>query len=166
MKCALHPGTETNLSCGKCGQPICPKCLVQTPVGARCPKCAAMKRLPVFNVSALSYIRAIGASLATGGVLGAVWPFVPLGGYFWLLIALGVGYAVGQAVSLSVNRKRGPGLQAIAAVGVVVSYVVRGILERMLQQPQVSVTASFVTAWGLLSLALGIVVTVSVLRRD
>jgi len=162
MKCALHPDTETNLRCGKCGQPICPKCLVQTPVGARCPQCAAMKRLPVFKVSALYYVRAIAASLATGGVLGAVWPFVPLEGYFWLLIALGVGYAVGQAVSLSVNRKRGPGLQAIAAVGVVVSYVVRGILE----WPHSTPMSAFVTPWGLLSLALGILVAVSVLRRD
>lgn len=44
MRCALDPDTETNLTCGKCGQPICPKCLVQTPVGARCPQCAALKQ--------------------------------------------------------------------------------------------------------------------------
>ena len=162
MKCALHPDTETNLSCGKCGQPICPKCLVQTPVGARCPKCAAMKRLPVYNVSVVYYIRAIAAGLVAGAAVGAIWPFVPLGGFFWLLIALGAGYAVGQVVSLSVNRKRGPGLQAIAAVGVVVSYVVRGLIE----SPHIGLMNSFVTVYGLLSLALGIVVAVAILRRD
>ncbi len=35
MKCATHPEVDTNLRCGKCGKPICLRCLVQTPVGDR-----------------------------------------------------------------------------------------------------------------------------------
>jgi hypothetical protein len=34
-------GTTTALTCVKCDAPICPKCLVRTEVGLRCPKCAA-----------------------------------------------------------------------------------------------------------------------------
>ena len=51
MKCAAHPDTETGLSCGRCDTPICPRCLVETPVGARCRKCANVRRLPTYSVS-------------------------------------------------------------------------------------------------------------------
>ena len=160
MRCALHPETETNLSCSKCGQPICPKCLIQTPVGARCLECAALKRLPVYNVSAISYARAIGAGLITASVLGAIWPFIPLGGFFWLLIALGIGYAIGEMVSLSVNRKRGLGLQVIAGISMVVSYIIRGLVETKL----IAFLDSLLSVYGLIALALGIIIAVSRLR--
>lgn len=39
--CARHPKTETLLRCGRCGTPICPRCMVQSGVGIRCPDCAA-----------------------------------------------------------------------------------------------------------------------------
>ena len=39
FKCARHPSVETTLRCGRCETPICPRCLVHTPVGARCPDC-------------------------------------------------------------------------------------------------------------------------------
>ena len=35
MACATHPEVETGLSCGRCETLICPRCLVQTPVGTR-----------------------------------------------------------------------------------------------------------------------------------
>jgi ABC-type Mn2+/Zn2+ transport system permease subunit len=160
MNCARHPNTETDLSCGKCGQPICPRCLVQTPVGARCPDCAGLKRLPVYQVSVTYYARALAAGLATGAALGAVWPFIPLGGFLMLVIAAAIGFAVGEAVSLSVNRKRGRGLQLIAAAGVVLSYVVRSLIE----SPTVGSLDSFINVYALIALALGIVVAVSRFR--
>lgn len=40
MRCARHPSVETELSCSRCGTPLCPRCLVQTEVGQRCPTCA------------------------------------------------------------------------------------------------------------------------------
>jgi hypothetical protein len=164
MRCALHPETETNLRCGKCGQPICPKCLVQTPVGARCPECAALKRLPVYDVSAIFHARAIAAGLVTASVLGAIWPFIPSLYILWLLIALGIGYAIGEAVSLSVNRKRGLGLQAIAGTGMVASYIVRSLIESLVKTPHLSFLDSFVDIYGLIALALGIIIAVSRLR--
>jgi len=160
MRCALHPETETNLRCGKCGQPICPKCLVQTPVGARCPQCAALKRLPVYDVPAVFYARAIAAGLIAASVLGAIWPFIPYGGFLWLVIAAGIGYAIGEVVSLSANRKRGLGLQAIAGASMVVSYTVRSLLET----PNLGFVHSFVNVYVLIGLALGIVIAVSRLR--
>ena len=127
MKCATHPSVETNLRCGKCGKPICPKCMVQTPVGARCPDCAKLYKLPTYRVSTKYYLRAICTALGMAIVCGVVWgvvggflPFIFLN----LLLGAGVGYAIGEVVGLAVNRKRGRGLAAVAGLGVVVSYLV------------------------------------------
>ena len=67
MRCAAHPQTETYLSCGKCGKPICPACLVQTPVGARCKKCANVRPDLVYHISTPYLLRAIAA--------GPAWPW-------------------------------------------------------------------------------------------
>ena len=127
MRCATHPGIETNLRCGKCGKPICPKCLVQTPVGARCPDCAKLYKLPTYRVSTRYYLRAAGTALGIAIVCGVVWgvvrSFVPFF-YLNLLLAPGAGYAIGEVVSFAVNRKRGRGLAAIAGTGVAISYLV------------------------------------------
>ena len=74
--------------------------------------------------------------------------------YLNLVLAAGAGYAVGEVISLSVNRKRGTGLAVIGGCALVVSYLV-GL--------------SF--PWGfhfglfdLLALAIGIFVAVTRLR--
>ena len=120
MRCATHPEVETGLRCGRCGRLICPKCLVQTPVGARCADCAKLKRLPTYAISPRQYLIASGAGLGVAIITGFAWAFIPLGGYFSLLIALGVGYVIGEVISRSVNRKRGRGLQAIGGASMVV----------------------------------------------
>jgi membrane associated rhomboid family serine protease len=40
--CYRHPRVETGLSCVTCERPICTDCLVQGPVGHRCPECAGV----------------------------------------------------------------------------------------------------------------------------
>ena len=162
MRCARHPDIETDLRCGKCEQPICPKCAVQTPVGLRCPKCAALKKLPVFEISTIFYIRGIAAGLAAAAVLGAIWPFIPLGGFFLFFIALIIGYLIGEAISLAVNRKRGPALQIVAGISVVVCYSVRSIIEAS----EHSFLHTFADVYGLIALILGIIVAVALLRRN
>jgi hypothetical protein len=127
MKCATHPEIETNLRCGKCGKPICPKCMVQTPVGARCQDCAKLYKLPTYRVTAMYYLRAIGAALGMAIVCGIIWGvingFVPFF-YLNLILAAGAGYAIGEVVSLSVNRKSSRGLATIGGIAVVISYLV------------------------------------------
>jgi hypothetical protein len=136
--------------------------MVQTPVGARCPKCAALKKLPVYEISTIFYVRAIAAGLATAAVLGAIWPFIPLGGFFLFFIALVIGYVVGEGISLAVNRKRGPGLQIIAGISVVVSYVIRSLIET----PQQGFLHIFADVYGLIALILAIIVAAGLLRRS
>jgi hypothetical protein len=127
MKCAAHPDVETSLRCNKCGTPICPKCMVQTPVGARCPRCAKVSKLPTFSVSGGYYLKgagtALGMAVATGLAWGAIDSVMP---YFYLglVLAGAVGYAIGEVVSLSVNRKRELWLAVFGGTAVVVSYLV------------------------------------------
>jgi len=127
MKCAAHPDVTTNLRCGKCGRPICPKCLVQTPVGARCRDCARLEKLPTYSVSVGFYLRAVGTALGLAVVGGVSWwvvgTFLP---FYWLnlLLAAGIGYVTGEVISIAVNRKRGTGLAVVAGVAVVLGYLV------------------------------------------
>ena len=131
MKCAAHPRVETNLRCGKCGKPICPRCMVQTLVGARCPECARLYKLPTYRVSTVYYLRAVGTALGMALVSGVLWglantiiPFFFLN----LVIGAGVGYAIGEVVGRAVNRKRGKGLAVVASAGVIISYLVSILL--------------------------------------
>ena len=127
MKCATHPEVETSLRCGKCSKPICPKCLVQTPVGARCRDCARLHRLPTYRVTTKYYLKATGTALGMAIVCGIVWGLIGWTARFFylnLLLAPGAGYAIGEVTSLSVNRKRGTGLAIVGSLAVVISYLV------------------------------------------
>jgi hypothetical protein len=132
FRCATHPDVETNLRCGKCGKPICPKCMVQTPVGARCQECARLYKLPTYRVSGLYYLRAAGTALGLAIVIGLIWGFVEtfLPSYiFSLIAAIGIGWVIGELVSLAVNRKRSSGLAAIGGTAVVICYGVAYLVE-------------------------------------
>jgi hypothetical protein len=134
VKCATHPNVDTNLRCGKCGQPICPKCLVETPVGARCRKCARLYKLPTFRVTGQYYLRATGTALGVAIVTGAAWGFLHsyLGGYgsmISLVAGYGIGYAVGEVTGLAINRKRGRWLAVTGGGAVVISFVAAGLVD-------------------------------------
>ena len=124
--CAAHPSVETALACGRCERFICPRCLIQTPVGSRCNDCARIRKLPVFDVTATQYLMASVAAVGLGGILGVVGAVLRIEfGHFPFvtgILAAGVGYLLGEAVSRATNRKRGLGLSLIAATGVAVAF--------------------------------------------
>ncbi len=159
MKCATHPDVETNLRCGKCGKPICPRCMVQTPVGARCRECAKLYKLPTYHVSTMYYLRAIGTAVGMGAVGGVIWWLVDIFLFFYigLILAVGIGYVIGELVSISVNRKRSPWLAGIAGGGVVISYVVSIFLPGGL-------IIGLRILFDLLAVAVGIYIAVTRLR--
>ncbi len=159
LHCYRHPGVETLLRCGRCGQPICVRCIVQTPVGARCPDCARLRRLPTYQVSLANYLVAGGLALGLGLGLGVAWTlfiafFFRLG-LLLLVGGLGVGYIIGEVTSLAVNRKRGAGLQAIAALGTVLSYGVALLFTG---------SGLLLSLYGLGAIAIGVYIAVSRLR--
>ena len=130
-RCSFHPDVETGLACGRCGRYICPRCMVQTPVGSRCPDCARVTKHPTFDVQPSYYFRAVMA----GGVVGIVGgvirglvlslhvPFLP-----WLA-AIGMGYLVGEAVSVASNRKRGTGLAVTAGLSTALAAILAMVLR-------------------------------------
>ena len=91
---------------------------------------------------------------------GIVWWVVGIFLRFFLLnflLAAGIGYAIGEMISLSVNRKRGTGLATVAGIAVIISYLVN-ILGGGFPFGLSSILLA------LLALALGIFVAVTRLR--
>lgn len=121
MQCATHSNVETYLSCSKCDKAICPKCLVHTPVGARCKQCANVRRSPVYEVGTLYYLKASGAGLGMALAGGVVWALLRGIPFASIITSILVGVAIGEGISRVANRKRGVGLQVIAAVSVITS---------------------------------------------
>ncbi len=130
MQCLRHPNVETELTCGRCEAPICPRCVVFTDVGARCPTCAPTRKLPQFEIGPLYLLRGAAAALATGAGLGAVWGILLPGriGFFGLLLAALLGYLIAEAVGVATNRKSGTPLQIVAAGGVIAAYLTHNVV--------------------------------------
>lgn len=171
LTCANHPKVATNLGCSKCGKPICTSCVIETPVGLRCRECARLRRIPTYAVSPVQYLVASASALGTALVTGIGWALVQsvaFVGFFSFFIALGVGYIVGEIVSVSVNRKRGLGLQVIAGSAVLLSYLVsRTPFLALLARPSLAAAAilgSFLNPIGLVILALAIYIAASRIR--
>lgn len=130
-RCAAHPDVETNLRCGKCGTPICPKCMVTTPVGARCRECARLYVLPTYRISFVYYLRAVGAALATAIAIGVAWSFLrsylgSVGPILTVLVGYGAGMGISFMMGLAVNRKRGIWLAVIGVIAVLICF---GLVE-------------------------------------
>jgi len=136
--CVRHPTTETSISCGRCGDAVCHRCVLHAPGGQRCPDCAQSKPPPTFDVPLTFIARGLGAGLGIallGGILVSVMinfinnSDLPDRVFFIAtaaLVAL-LGYLVGEGISLAVNRKRGKRLKIVAAVSMFVIITVVNI---------------------------------------
>ena len=126
--CAKHPDTETNLRCGRCEKLVCPRCMVHSPVGVRCPECAQVRKLPTFEVSGPYMARAIAAGLVLGVAGGVAYTII-----LWLIpflsvfALLGAGYLIAEGISVAVNRKRGRPLKYVAAGSVLVTIIIASV---------------------------------------
>lgn len=120
LYCVNHPKVETMLRCNRCGQPICTRCAVQTPVGYRCKQCVRGQQAVFFSGGPVDYVIGGVVALVLGGI--AAYLMGLLGGWFFSLIlgpAAGIGIA--EAVRLAVRRRRTRYLWAVVAGGMIVS---------------------------------------------
>jgi hypothetical protein len=130
MQCAAHPQVETALECSKCGTPICPRCLVQTPVGARCRTCASIRRPAIYSASPAVLLKGVAAAAALALITGVAWGYLLPGlpprafGIFVFLPAAGYGWLVAEAIGRVTQRRRGPALQVVAATSCVLVYLI------------------------------------------
>jgi len=114
MFCANHPTIETLVTCGKCGKPICPRCLVDTPVGQRCRECGLQKS-PIYQVPLPLMLGGIVAGIVggvMGGMMGAGLQF------FVLFLAPVIGGFVGEVVSRAIKRKHSPAIALVTAIAI------------------------------------------------
>ena len=124
-------GVETNISCSRCGDAICPKCMVYTPVGNKCQGCATIGGPEMFKVersdivmgSVVGGIAAVGIGVMAGLLAWTLWNLPFLQGasatIWWIAIAVvnGAGaFAVGEVLRRVVGLKYATSLRVLVAV--------------------------------------------------
>jgi hypothetical protein len=127
VECPRDPGVETALRCGRCDTPICPKCMIQGPVGTRCKDCAKLSKNPIYTLTREGMMRAAAAAVIGGVVMGVVWGLVLYQfsfGFFSIFLGLGLGWAFTRALDFATGRKRGPTVAAFAMAGIGIAYLV------------------------------------------
>jgi len=128
LRCKNHPKRETRLRCSKCDEPICTRCLVQTPVGYRCRECAQLRKLPQFSVGPSLLARAVPAGLLISVLCWFVASFVPYLGFF---VAILVGVAVSEVMGRLALRRSNRWLEACAVLcvvtGMIIAYTIQGL---------------------------------------
>jgi hypothetical protein len=100
--------------------------MVMSPVGARCPTCAQVKRFSTL-LKPVDLARAIGYGVGVAALGTVVLTFIP---FLGLLGYAALGFGVGEVVSVGANRKRVPLLAPIAVAALFVGYVL-GIAVRL-----------------------------------
>lgn len=156
--CDSHSDIESELRCNRCERIICPKCMVQSPVGIRCSRCDKASRINIAAVGYKDYLLAIIATLLMASITGFAWAYLRFA-FWWFpswLVALFVGYMIGESISVSANRKRSRVLAIIAGFGVVLAFVFAGMLS-------VNISIRYLM-FTVLSLGLAIYIAVSRVR--
>jgi hypothetical protein len=92
--------------------------MVMSPVGARCPTCAQVKRFSLL-VKPAELARAIAYGLGVAAIGTIILTFIPFLGIIGYAV---VGFGVGEAVSVGANRKRVPILAPMAVACLFVGY--------------------------------------------
>jgi hypothetical protein len=123
-RCSYHPNVETDLSCTECGKPICPKEMVLTPVGYKCPEHARPAKSQYTFVKPKQLAMAIG----TGAVVGVGGAFlVSAIGFGGFLIGIVWGSLVSEAVRRASGGHRGGTVGAVAVGSIVVGTLLAGV---------------------------------------
>ena len=108
--CINHPRTATLVRCSNCESPICPKCMVLTPVGQKCLSCGKVEFKAAAGGGARRYA-AGGAGLLTAAVLEVAIFSLGLG-----ILAFVAPLIVGYLTGLVVRKVAGGGFGSTAAI--------------------------------------------------
>jgi hypothetical protein len=127
VDCARHPGVETALRCQRCEAPICPRCMIQSPVGAKCPGCAKVMRSPIYTLNPVQFARAAGAALIGGVITGIIWGLILVPftiGFLSIFVGAGLGYLFTRLLEWSSGRKRGLMMVTLATLGILIAWAI------------------------------------------
>ena len=148
VECPRNPGVETALRCSRCETPICPSCLVHTPVGARCRDCARIVRSPIYVLSGAQTARAVVAALIGGVIMGFAWGFILLPftfGFFAIFVGVALGYVFTRIMEVATGRKRGPVVVGCAIGGIGIAWAM-----------QIAIIGLGIALWGLVAAGIGV----------
>lgn len=141
LTCPRHPSAETYLRCSSCEEPICLDCSQEAAVGYQCPDCAGARQeagaaastgrpssgrrsgkgftAPTVSqadgrLSPLLAVRALGAGAGAAAVGGLLLGPVLSQGFFFLITAGFIGWAVAHGVFLGTSGVTSPFVRAAA----------------------------------------------------
>lgn len=167
--CVQHPSVETVVSCGRCDQPLCPQCMIFTPVGVRCRTCAQLRRPPQYDLSPRVYARVIPGAVVVALILGYLLSLAPI--YVGFLGGVIVGLVVSEALRRLSGYKQGRQMEIIAGATVVVAIISSNafVALRALGFSQVGTVVNIAVGpstfgYNALGIIIGVVIAVSRLR--
>lgn len=124
QKCYYHPNVTTLLRCSRCEKPICPRCMVASPVGYRCPECARGPKPAIYQTTATGMLAAVGLGIVAAVGSGLIWGRFPEWQFYCALL---LGFTVAEGMAWATKYKKGRELQiaawACVFLGLVVSRV-------------------------------------------
>jgi hypothetical protein len=119
--CVYHPRVETNLRCNKCGDPICVRCAVLTPVGYRCRNCVKQQQAVFYTGLSVDYIVAAIVSLPLAAIGAVIVAY--LGIFLAIFISPVAGVVVADASWRAVGRRRSRYLWLVVCGAIVAATV-------------------------------------------
>ena len=169
--CLRHPNVQSNLRCGRCGVLICPQCMMQSPVGARCPACSKIGQAPIFRANslemtttiALSALSALGFGTAYAVIVWLLWnlPFnFQIGNVLASLIVGLAGAPVGDFVRRAGKYKLDTRLRYIAAFTMFLAWLIGINVATLLGLPG----GLFTNIIALIGLAIGVYIAMNRVR--
>jgi hypothetical protein len=126
LYCYRHPKSETYVRCGRCDQPICPKCAVQGPVGFRCRQCGLVKSATLSSFTPRQLALGIGVSVGGGAILGYLGGQV---GFYSIFISFFAGGFIAEAMVRMTGMKRGPVMAGMLYGGLVAGFAVGAAVQ-------------------------------------
>ena len=144
--CLRHPEVASNLRCGRCGDLICPQCMVQSPVGARCPECSSIGQAPIFRATSvemsriivLAVLGAIGFGVGFALLVWVLWnlPFnFKIGSVAVAMVIAAAGLPIGEFVRRAGKYKLDKRLRIVAALTVLAAWIVGQVVANFLNLP-------------------------------
>ena len=125
LYCVNHPKTETRLRCNRCGNPICPKCAVQTPVGFRCKQCIKGQQAVFYSATPLDYLIAVVIGLVASTI--AAFIISAVGIFFTFFLAPVAGGVIAEVVRWATGRRRGRRMWLVVSACIVVGALVAAV---------------------------------------
>ncbi len=114
------------MTCTDCEAIVCPRCMVECPVGNRCKKCAAKTESHVLKVTPLIALRTFLGSALASYLFSYISPFTGAWFYSWIIV-----YFLGVILGGFLHK-----LAAYKLGGAIVSVVLAGIVAGAILNPQ------------------------------